>query len=51
VGGDRSTKHALDGTVKHSPPFTPAGVVTQDGFSHDILVALSVGQLLVYDTT
>ena len=47
----RSIKHAVDWLAAHDPPIAPAGMVTQDEFSHDILVAYPGGLWLVYDTT
>ena len=35
----------------HTPPLGLAGMVTQDEFSHDILVAYPGGLWLVYDST
>ena len=46
-----SIKHAVDWLAAHKPPLSPTGMVTQDEFSHDILVAYSGGLWLVYDTT
>jgi len=51
VGEHRSIKHAVDWLVAHKPPLAPVGMVTQDEFSHDILVAYPGGLWLVYDTT
>jgi hypothetical protein len=47
----RSIKHAVDWLVRHEPPIVPTGVVTQDEYSHDILVAYPGGLWLVYDST
>jgi hypothetical protein len=47
----RSIKHAVDWLAAHNPPITPTEIVTQDEFSHDILVPYAVGLWLVYDTT
>jgi hypothetical protein len=46
-----SIKHAVDWLAAHDPPIAPAGMVTQDEFSHDILVDYPGGLWLVYDTT
>jgi hypothetical protein len=51
AAGHRSIKHALDWFVRQNPPLIPAGMVTQDEFSHDILVAYPAGLWLVYDST
>jgi len=47
----RSIKHAVDWWAEQHPPLAPAGMVTQDEFSHDILVAFPGGSWLVYDTS
>lgn len=47
----RSIKHAVDWLAGHEPPLAPVGMVTQDEFSHDILVAYPGGLWLVYDST
>jgi hypothetical protein len=47
----RSIKHAVDWLAAHDPPIAPTGIVTQDEFSHDILVPYVGGLWLVYDTT
>jgi hypothetical protein len=46
-----SIKHAVDWLAGHNPRLSPSGMVTQDEFSHDILVAYPSGLWLVYDTT
>ena len=51
VANHRSIKHAIDWMGRQNPPLSPSGMVTQDEFSHDILVACSAGLWLVYDTT
>ena len=51
LSGQGSIKHAVDWLAAHDPPITPAGMVTQDEFSHDILVAYPGELWLVYDTT
>jgi hypothetical protein len=51
VASHRSIKHAVDWLRAHNPPLSPSGMVTQDEFSHDILVAYPGGLWLVYDTT
>jgi hypothetical protein len=51
VSSHSSIKHALDWMRSHDPPFAPTAMVTQDEFSHDILVAYSSKLWLVYSTT
>ncbi len=51
VASHRSIKHAVDWLHGHRAPLSPSGMVTQDEFSHDILVAYPGGLWLVYDTT
>jgi hypothetical protein len=51
VSSQRSIKDALDWLVGHRPPLTVTDMVTQDEFSHDILVDYRDGQWLVYDST
>jgi len=51
VAQPRSIKLAVDWMAGHDPPLAPAGMVTQDEFSHDILVAYPGGVWLVYDST
>ena len=46
-----SIKRAVDWMARHDPPLAPAGMVTQDEFSHDILVGYPAGLWLVYDST
>jgi hypothetical protein len=46
-----SIKHALDWLQGHRPPLTVSDMVTQDEFSHDILVSYPGGLCLVYDVT
>ncbi len=47
----RSIKHALDWLQNQRPPLTVSDMVTQDEFSHDILVNYPGGLCLVYDVT
>ena len=51
VSSHTSIKHALDWLLGHSPPLAPTAMVTQDEFSHDVLVAYLGGIWLVYSTT
>src|SRR5687768_11485001 len=43
VSRHQSIKHALDWLAAHEPPLTIADMVTQDEFSHDILVNYNGG--------
>ena len=47
----QSIKQAVDWLAAHDPPLTLADMVTQDEYSHDILVAYPGGLWLVYDST
>lgn len=51
VAGHRTIKRAVDWLAAHDPPLTLADMVTQDEYSHDILVAYPGGLWLVYDST
>jgi len=51
VSGHRSVKHAVDWLAACDPPLAPTEMVTQDEYSHDILVAYPGGLWLVYDST
>jgi hypothetical protein len=51
VAGHSSIKHALDWLVGHGQPHALSGMVTQDEFSHDILVNYPGDLWLVYSTT
>jgi hypothetical protein len=51
VAGHRSIRHAIAWFARQVPPLVPADMVTQDEFSHDILVAYPGGLWLVYDST
>ena len=51
LAGQRSIKHTVDWLAGHAPPLGLAGMVTQDEFSHDILVAYPGGLWLVDDST
>jgi hypothetical protein len=46
-----SVRDALDWLRRQVPPLTMQDVVTQDEFSHDILVSYSDQLYLVYDST
>ena len=47
----RSIKHALDWLQSHRPPLTVSDMITQDEFSHDVLMDYPGGLCLVYDVT
>ena len=47
----KSIKQALDWMTAHRPPLTFSDMVTQDEFSHDILVAYPGGLFLAYDVS
>jgi hypothetical protein len=51
VEGHSTIKHALDWLIEQSPPLVPTEMVTQDEFSHDILVGFPGELWLVYSTT
>jgi hypothetical protein len=51
LAGHRSIKHAVDWLAAHDPPLAPTGMVTQDEYSHDILVGYPGGLWLVYDSS
>jgi hypothetical protein len=46
-----SIKHALDWLLTHQPPLAPSDMITQDEYSHDILVTYPDGLYLAYDCT
>ncbi len=46
-----SIKQALDWLRKLEPPRAPIDLVTQDEYSHDILVPFADGLFLAYDCT
>jgi len=47
----RSVRHVLDWLSRHEPPLRMEDMVTQDEFSHDILVPYEKQLYLVYDST
>jgi hypothetical protein len=51
LGSHRSIKNAVDWMSSQDPPLAPAGMVTQDEFSHDILVPYRDPLWFVYDST
>jgi hypothetical protein len=44
-------KKAIDWLLSQEPPRRPTDSITQDEFSHDIIVAYGDGLYLVYDST
>jgi hypothetical protein len=51
VARHSSIKQVVDWLATHEPPLAPSGMVTQDEYSHDILIAYPGGLWLVYDST
>lgn len=51
VSGHRSIKNAVDWLSTMQPPRAPSEMVTQDEYSHDVLVPLPEALWLVYDCT
>ncbi len=51
ISRHRSIKHALDWLASLTPPLAPTDMVTQDEYSHDILVPYPNGFWLIYDST
>jgi hypothetical protein len=51
VSGQRSIRQVVDWLGRHRPPLKMEDMVTQDEFSHDILVPYGNGLYLVYDST
>ena len=51
VASQGSIKQALNWFLGHNPPLVPSEMVTQDEFSHDILVAHPGDTWLAYSTT
>jgi hypothetical protein len=51
LASHRSIKQAVDWLTAHDPPLAPTGMVTQDEYSHDIIVAYPGGLWVVYDST
>jgi hypothetical protein len=47
----RSVRQVLDWLPRHEPPLRMEDMVTQDEFSHDILVPYEKELYLVYDST
>lgn len=51
LASQRSVKHAVDWLASHRPPIAPEDLVTQDEYSHDLIVAYPGGLYLSYDST
>ena len=51
VASHASIRQALAWFLEHNPSLVPSEMVTQDEFSHDILVAYPGDAWLVYSTT
>ena len=46
-----SLERVLDWGRTHEPPLAVDTVVTQDEYTHDVVVPFAAGLVLVYDTT
>jgi hypothetical protein len=51
ISGQSSIRHVVDWLVRHQPPLKIEDMVTQDEFSHDIMVPYREELFLVYDST
>jgi hypothetical protein len=51
IAGHWTLKTVLDWCLAQTPPILNADVVTQDEFTHDLIVPLPSGTYLVYDST
>ena len=51
ISGQCSIRHVVDWLGRHRPPLKIEDMVTQDEFSHDIMVPYREGLFLVYDST
>ena len=51
LANHHSIKRAVDWLTGHDPPIAPSGMVTQDEYTHDILVPYPGGLWIVYDST
>jgi hypothetical protein len=51
ISGQSSIRHVVDWLGHHQPPLKMEDMVTQDEFSHDIMVPYRDGLYLVYDST
>jgi hypothetical protein len=51
LSGQSSIRHVVNWLGRHQPPLKIEDMVTQDEFSHDIMVPYRQGLYLVYDST
>jgi hypothetical protein len=51
VACQTTLERALDWGRSHEPPLKVETVLTQDEYTHDVLVPFEDGRYLVYDTT
>jgi hypothetical protein len=51
ISGQSSIRHVVQWLGRHQPPRKIEDMVTQDEFSHDIIVPYREGLFLVYDST
>ncbi len=51
VQGQRTLADVLAWSRAQSPPLSVAEIVTQDEYTHDVVVPLAADLVLVYDTT
>ena len=51
LAGQRSVRFVVDWLCRHDPPLKMEDMVTQDEFSHDLLVPYGKELFLVYDST
>jgi hypothetical protein len=47
----KTLEHVFRWAIRHDPPFTPADVVIQDEFTHDVIFRASDQSALVIDAT
>jgi len=47
----RTLEQVFRWAIRRDPPFSPADVVIQDEFTHDVIFRASDGSVLVFDTT
>ena len=51
LAGQTSVRHVLLWLAKHEPPLQVQDMITQDEFSHDILIPFKDGQYIVYESS
>jgi hypothetical protein len=51
LSGQSSIRHVVDWLGRHEPPLKMEDMLTQDEFSHDILVPYGKELYLVFDST